>query len=94
MFVCAGGAMWSSLAGHLHALVTRSPRPGLGMSGILMALLALQAVAAPDSRFQIIFLPFFTFSAIHVCALALAMFPHSSHSLSYTPAHHSRASGQ
>jgi hypothetical protein len=44
-----------------------------GASGALYALFACQSTVAPDSRFAIILLPFFTFPASQMLALAMSV---------------------
>ena len=46
------------------SLLRRSPIPGLGASGIVMALIGITAMYRPHQELAIIFLPFFTFSAM------------------------------
>ncbi|XP_002740208.1 presenilin-associated rhomboid-like protein, mitochondrial [Saccoglossus kowalevskii] len=61
MYLTAG--VWSSFFSYVNKLVIGRFHPSLGASGAIFALLGAVCTSYPDSRLQIIFLPFFTFPA-------------------------------
>ena len=56
--------MTSSMATQVVSVLRRSPIPGLGASGIVVALIGITAMFQPHQELAIIFLPFVTFSAM------------------------------
>ncbi|GMR31957.1 hypothetical protein PMAYCL1PPCAC_02152, partial [Pristionchus mayeri] len=56
----AAVSSWASLA---HKAAVRSPIRALGASGAILGLLTYTCCKIPDARLQIVFLPFFNFSA-------------------------------
>eukprot|EP00045_Choanoeca_perplexa_P003287 m.29660 g.29660 ORF g.29660 m.29660 type:complete len:337 (-) comp11964_c0_seq1:48-1058(-) len=61
-FCMASGVMASS-ASLLFSMATRSITPGLGLSGVVFALFGFTTCLVPDTKLNIIFFPFFTFTA-------------------------------
>lgn len=57
-------AVVAGFASQVASVVRKSFIPGLGMSGIIMAYLAMTAVLQPEAEFTIIFFPFVNFSAM------------------------------
>lgn len=71
--VCAAAAVASSVGSTLHMLVAGRVMAGLGASGVVMALLAINAFANPHGRYQLIFLPFFDFSGLQALGGVMAL---------------------
>ncbi|XP_077988020.1 presenilin-associated rhomboid-like protein, mitochondrial [Glandiceps talaboti] len=61
MYLSTG--VWASFASHLNKIAISRFNPSLGASGAIMAVLGAVCAKYPDSQLQIIFLPFFSFSA-------------------------------
>uniref|UniRef100_A0A914CUG9 Peptidase S54 rhomboid domain-containing protein n=1 Tax=Acrobeloides nanus TaxID=290746 RepID=A0A914CUG9_9BILA len=61
MYLSAG--VFSSLTSLIHKGIFRMPSRALGASGAILAVLTYVCMKNPDARLQIIFLPFFDFSA-------------------------------
>ncbi|CAJ0927582.1 unnamed protein product, partial [Mesorhabditis belari] len=59
----ASASVVSSLTSLMHKSAIRSPIRALGASGAILGLLAYTCCKIPEARLQIVFLPFFDFSA-------------------------------
>ena len=59
------GGVWSSFGSMCFKYATMRANPSLGASGSVIVLAASMAFVNPDARFALIFLPMFTFKAIH-----------------------------
>lgn len=59
---CSSGVM-ASFASIVYKTITKSPIGSVGASGALLGIVATHCSLFPDSRLEIIFLPFFTFTA-------------------------------
>ena len=65
-----GSGVVSSFAGHAFRAATKSRTFSVGASGAILACLMYSCAKMPDSRLQIVFLPFFTFSAAQgICGI-------------------------
>lgn len=62
LYMSAG--VFSSLISMSHKILTKCPRPSLGASGALLAVFAVHCLFFPDSRIQVIFLPFLGTTAL------------------------------
>uniref|UniRef100_A0A914WL25 rhomboid protease n=1 Tax=Plectus sambesii TaxID=2011161 RepID=A0A914WL25_9BILA len=60
-YVAAG--LFSSLGSMVHKAITLNPVTALGASGAILGVLTYTCMKIPDAQLQIVFLPFFTFSA-------------------------------
>ncbi|XP_070539454.1 presenilin-associated rhomboid-like protein, mitochondrial [Ptychodera flava] len=61
MYLSTG--VWASLASYVNKIAIGRYNPSLGASAAIMAVLGTVCTKFPDSQLQIIFLPFFSFSA-------------------------------
>ena len=61
--VYSSAAVWASLVSLAFKVATKTSIPSVGASGAILAVFAMHCLFFPDSRIQIVFLPFLGMSA-------------------------------
>ena len=66
-------AVFASLASLAHKVLSRSTIPSVGASGAILAVFAMHCLFFPDSRIEVIFLPFLGLSACYALPTVAAI---------------------